>query len=139
MPLAPMIPVLQTSLTLAMSSGPAATPETSAVNIVNAVASFASAGILISGPSPVIPIGIPLATTMMITSFRSAPADVSIAAGDLADAISQIAPMVPPAGLALLKTSLTLAFSKAGSATAQNVASDITNAISTYYTTGGVV
>lgn len=142
MPIAAGASLLQNLIKASLSFQQGAQVKTTASLVSVGVASVAPMGLLPLGPSlaPLVPSGVSAGLTMIEQALSLGQgAQKSVAAALMANGISLIAPLAPPAGLSILKQLIELAMSMDKGANIDATASQIATAVITYYTCGGVI
>ena len=142
MPIAASLSSLQGALLSALSSGSAAQTSRFASQLASAVASAASTGLkpTSNGPIPLVPSGASAGRSIFSAALSMKQgAQVSSVARQLAQGISVIAPLCPPAGLGGLSSSIKSALSARQAAKQSVVAKQIAVAVVAYYTSGGII
>jgi len=141
MPVAPMLPLLQSQLANVMKLKQAGTPDSAAAILVSAISQTISPGLLAATPPiPTPPIGAPLSLSLFRAAFNyGMAAQSNLTAQKVADGVKAIAPNVPPTGYALLLTQLQQAFNLKQAGTPESFATLAAGAIIAYFTAGLVI
>lgn len=141
MPIAAMLPALQSQLVSALSNDKGAMQPIVAMQIGSAIASIAPSGIFPPfPPMPLVPAGVAGGISMIQNAMSMQQgATKKTVAQMIGVGVSMIAPMAPPVGLSVLQQQIESAFSLDKGAQKQAVATLIASAIITYYTMGGVL
>ena len=141
MPIAAATSTLETAIYNALLA-PTISSIDYATQLMSAIASFLAAGQQIlpppATPIPVAPTGVPSAVSIYASSLASNPLKTEASATALAQAISLVAPQIPPVGRSTLQRELSASL-KRSRATERDTASAWSRAIFNYYSSGGVV
>lgn len=142
MPIAAGQTVLQNALKSAFSMGKGATQQAVVGVIISGLTSIIPMGIFPTAPTPIplAPAGISATQSNLNNSLGLGKAStIDTTAQLISLAVSLAAPMAPPAGLSILQNNIKSAFSMGKAANIDTVTQLISVAIIQYYLAGGVM